>query len=81
MAKNLTLLSKSRSGLKRKSTASAPAAARWSTMGTQMKLSSWREVSPRRAARLSSAGSRLTRGTTIGLPLSTTWPVIPSPTR
>ena len=25
-------------------------------------------------------GSRLTRGTTIGLPDSTTWPVMPSPT-
>ena len=35
----------------------------------------------RRAARCRNDGSRLTRGTTIGLPLWTTRPVIPSPTR
>ena len=48
-------------------------------IGTQMKLSSCFRLSGRRGAMLRNAGSRLTRGTTIGLPLSTTLPVMPSP--
>ena len=44
-----------------------------------MKLSSCFGCSGRRGARLRNAGSLLTRGTTIGLPLSTTLPVMPSP--
>ena len=79
--RNFTLLSKSRSALNRRSTPSAPTALRFSRIGTQTKLSSCRASSPLRAARLRNAGSRLTRGTTTGLPLSTTRPVMPSPTR
>ena len=46
-----------------------------------MKLSSSFGSSGRFDARLRNAGSRLTRGTTIGLLLSTTLPMMPSPTR
>ena len=49
-------------------------------IGTQMKLSSCFRWSLRRSPMFMKPGSRLTRGTTIGLPDSTTWPVMPSPT-
>src|SRR5580693_4840781 len=56
-------------------------ARRLSRIGTHTKLSSSLGSSGRFAARLRNAGSRLTRGTTIGLLLSTTRPTMPSPTR
>ena len=81
MPRNLVLRSKLRSALYLRSIARAPIARRLRLIGTQMKLSSWCDSSGRRAARCRNAGSRLTCGTTIGLPLWTTLPVIPSPTR
>ena len=54
MPRNWTLLSKSRSGLNRRSTARAPTVTRFWSTGTQMKLSSCLDTSPRLAARFSS---------------------------
>ena len=50
-------------------------------MGTQTKLISSLPDSLKTPVRFRKSGSRLTRGTTTGLPLWTTRPVMPSPTR
>jgi hypothetical protein len=59
----------------------APTALRCRTIGTQKKLSSGPPMFFLGTARFKNSGSLLTSGTTIGLPLSTTRPVIPSPRR